>query len=64
MYLAFPKHIHYFISLQGSPRGSKRKEAHPWLDELFHEAMILLDEVVEVFALSQCTGFGEDPFFL
>jgi hypothetical protein len=53
--------VHGFISLQGSPRGLERKEAHPELDEPFHEAMILLDEVVEVFALTQCTGLGTIP---
>jgi len=51
VYLTFPEHIHHFISLQGSPRSLERKEAHPELDEPFDEAMILLDEVVEIFTL-------------
>ena len=48
----------------GSPRDLERKEAHPELDEPFDEAMILLDEIVEIFALAPCTGFGKDAFFL
>jgi hypothetical protein len=46
--LPFPEHVHRFIALQGSPRGLERKEAHPEFDEPFNEAVILLDEVVEV----------------
>jgi hypothetical protein len=48
--------------LQGSPRGLERKEAHPWLDEPFHEAMVLLDQVVEVLTLPQFTMVWLDPF--
>ena len=46
--LPFPEHIDRFISLQGAPRGLERKEAHSELDKSFDEAMILLNEVVEV----------------
>src|SRR5260370_11425282 len=51
--LTFPEHVHCFIALQGSPRALRRKETHPELDQPFDEAMILLDKVVEVFALTQ-----------
>jgi hypothetical protein len=48
--------------LQRSPRRLERKEAHPQLDEPFHEAVILLDEIVEVLALPQFTSVWHDPF--
>jgi hypothetical protein len=50
-HLPFPQHVHDLISLQGSPRGRERKEAHPELDEPFQEAIVLLDQVVEVLTL-------------
>ena len=53
MHLALSDHVHHFIAAQGSPRGLERKEAHPELDPPFHEAMILLDDIVEVFTLTQ-----------
>jgi len=61
-YLTLPKHVHRFISLQCSPRSLERKEAHPKLYQPFQEAMILFDEVVEIFALSQFTRLWHDPF--
>jgi len=62
-HLSFPEHIHRFISLQGSPCGLERKVAHPELDEPFDEAMILLDQVVEVFTLSQFARSWHDSFY-
>jgi hypothetical protein len=53
MYSTFPEHVHHFVSLQSSPRGLERKEAHPELNEPFHEAMILLNKFIEVFTLSE-----------
>ena len=49
--LTFPEHIHGFVSLQGVPCALERKETHPELDQSFDEAMVLLDQVVEVLAL-------------
>lgn len=57
LYLAFPQPVHRFLSFQGSPCGLERKEAHPELDESFHAAMVLLDEVGEVLPLSQQSRF-------
>ncbi len=37
----------------GAPRALERKEAHPWLEQAFDEAMILLNEIVEVVTLPQ-----------
>jgi hypothetical protein len=45
------------------PRCLEREKAHPQLCQPFDEAVTLLDEVVELFDWSQCTGFGEDSFF-
>ena len=53
--LPFSDHAHRLIALQRSPRCLKRKEAHPRFDESFDEAMVLLDEVVEVFDWPQFT---------
>ncbi len=60
-YLTFPEHVHRFISLQRSPSGLERKEAHPQLDQPFDEAMILLDEVVEIFTLPQFASVWHQP---
>ena len=46
--LPFPHHVHHLISLQGSPRPLKGKEAHPCFDEPFDETMILFDDVVQI----------------
>ena len=48
-HLSFPDHVHDFISLQRSPCRFQRKEAHPGLDQPFDEAVVLFDDVVEVF---------------
>ena len=45
-HLSFPDHVHHLVALQGSPRALERKEAHPWLDAPFDEAVILLDEII------------------
>src|SRR6266581_3103699 len=51
--LSLPDHVHDLIPLQRSPRRFHGKEAHPRLDEPFDEAMVLLDQIIEVFDLSQ-----------
>src|SRR5260221_1100510 len=52
----------FHIPGTGSPRGLERKEAHPELDESFHEAMVLLDQVVEVLTLPQFARVWHDAF--
>jgi hypothetical protein len=52
MHLTISDHVHRFIAMQGSPRGLEREEAHPELNQPLHEAMVLLDKIVEVFTLS------------
>ncbi len=58
-HLPFPHHIHDLVALQGSPRALEGKEAHPWFDQPLEKAMVLLDQVVEVFDLPEFYGFGE-----
>jgi hypothetical protein len=57
MHLPFPNHIHDLISLQSSPRRLERKETQPGFDASLDEAMILFDDVVEIFDLPQFTAF-------
>ena len=47
--LSLANHVHRLVSLERSPCRLKGKEAHPRLDEPFDEAMILLDQVIQVF---------------
>ena|ERR1700674_4639739 len=61
MHLTLSDHVHHFKTLQGAPRSLARKEAHPGLDQPFDEAMILLDEVIEVLPLPQFARAWHDP---
>ena len=56
LHLPFPNHVHDLVPLQHSPRRFKREKAQPWLDESFDEAVILLDQVVELLHLAEFTG--------
>ncbi len=60
--LPFPDHVHHLEPLEGSPCCLKREKAHPWLCEAFHEPMILLDPIVEVFHLPQFSMFRKISF--
>src|SRR5437588_12041740 len=42
-------HGHHLVSLERSLCCFHRKEAQPWLDQPFDKAMVLLDQVVQVF---------------
>ncbi len=48
-HLPFPHHVHDLISLQGSPRALKGKEALSQFDTSFDEPVILFDDIVEIF---------------
>src|SRR5579862_7808819 len=54
-HLPFPQHIHDLITLQRLPRCLKGKEAQPRFDQPFDEAVILLDQAVEIFDLTEFT---------
>lgn len=51
--LSLTKHVHHLVSLERSLCRFNGKEVHPWFDQLFDKAMILLDQVIQVFDLPQ-----------
>ena len=59
--LTLSEHVHPFISLEGSPRGLERKEAHPWLDQSFDEAVILFKRIIEKLFYRNSQGPGMIP---
>ncbi len=61
--LSLSHHVQDLVALSGSPRRLTRKEAHPRLDQPFDEPMILLNNVVEIFNLSQFTRFWNNLLF-
>ncbi len=58
--LSLANHVHDLVSLQRSSCCFKRKEAHPGLDKPFDEAMVLLDQVIQVFDLPQFDTLRKD----
>ncbi len=58
--LSFPDHVHRLIPLQRSRCRFQRKEAQAGFDQAFDEAMVLLDQIVEVFHLPQFHVFRQD----
>jgi hypothetical protein len=61
LYLSFPHEVYHFIALECPPRCLQGKEAHAKLDEPFDEAVILLQDVVEVLYSPQLTVLREFP---
>lgn len=59
--VSLANHVHGFIALERSPRGFQRKEAWPWFNQPLDEAMILFLNGVEIFHLTQFTGFWNGP---
>src|SRR6478672_10485657 len=51
--LSLPHHRHRFETRQSSPRGMETAEAEPRPDKALDMPVVLLDDVVEVFALPQ-----------
>ena len=64
LYLSFSYHVHDLISLSCSPSCLEREKAHPRFCQTFDEAMVLFNEIVEVFHLSQFTACGKMFFCL
>jgi hypothetical protein len=58
--LSFVYHAHDLITLKRSLSRFKRKEAHPWFDQSFDEAMVLFNQIVEVFYLPQFHVLRQD----
>ena len=62
--LPFSHHMHRLITLDCSTCRIKTEEPEPGIDAPFDEPIVLLDEVVEIFTLSQLSAVGECSFFL
>src|SRR5215510_11416709 len=62
--LPFSHHLHRLITLDCSTCRLKTEEPESGIDAPFDEPMVLLDEVVEIFTLSQLSAAGEVSFLL
>ena len=60
MHLPLADHMHALVPLQRSACGFERKETHAWLDHPLDKTVVLLDQVIEVFDLSQFDRLGKD----
>jgi hypothetical protein len=54
--LPFSHHMHRLISTDSPPRRLETEEGESGIDSPFDEPMVLLDYVIEVFALSELRG--------
>jgi len=50
--LSLPDHVHGLITADGSPRRVETEEAESGIDSAFYESVILLDDIIEIFALA------------
>src|SRR6266700_6687575 len=57
--LSLTNQVHDLVSLERSPCRLKGKEAHPGLDQPFDEAMVLLDQVIQVVDLPEFDTLGK-----
>jgi hypothetical protein len=57
--LSLPDHVHDLVPLERSPGRFHGKEAHPWLGQSFDKAVILLDQVIQVFDLPEFDLLGK-----
>src|SRR5262245_55643901 len=62
--LSFPDHIHCLIALDCPTRCVETGKPEPGIDSSFNEPMVLLDDIIEIFALSELRGHGEHAFLL
>src|SRR5215470_5710970 len=62
--LPLTNYVHRLVSPDCSPRCVETEEAESSIDAPFDEPMVLLDEVVEIFTLSQLSAVGQGSFFL
>ena len=51
--LSFPDHIHCLIALDCPTRRVETGKPEPGIDSSFNEPMVLLDDIIEIFALSE-----------
>jgi hypothetical protein len=58
--LSLPHHVHNLISPASVRQAvSNAQGAHAWFHQPFDKAVVLFDQVVEIFALSAFTRHGE-----
>jgi hypothetical protein len=50
--LSLPDHVHGLIPADGPPRRVETEEAESGIDSTFYESVILLDDIIEKFALA------------
>ena len=50
--LSLPDHVHGLITADGPPRRIEAAEAESGVDSAFDESVVLLEDIIEVFALS------------
>ena len=50
--LALPDDVHCLVAADGPPRRIEAAEAESGIDSAFDESVVLLDDIIEVFALS------------
>jgi hypothetical protein len=62
--LSLPAHVHGLIPADGPPRRLETEEAKPGIDSAFYESVILLDDVIEIFASALLSGDGQNSFLL
>ena len=50
--LSLPDHVHGLITADGPSRRLETEEAKSGIDSAFYESVILLDDIIEIFALA------------
>ena len=50
--LSLPDHVHDLVSSNGPLRRVETEEAESGIDSAFYESVILLDDIIEIFALA------------
>ena len=60
--LTLADHVHDFVAFQRSPCRVKEAESQTGLHQPFNESVILLNDVVQILARTQCAGLGKNTF--
>ena len=62
--LTLSDHVHDFVAPQRSPGRVKEAESQTGLYPAFDKPVILLDDVIQVLARTQCAGLGNHTFLV
>src|SRR5262249_22315208 len=62
--LPFSDDVHCLVPADRPPRRLETEEAETGIDSTFYESVVLLEDIIEVFALSELRGHGEHAFLL